>query len=629
MPALQNCVCHFDSGDRLPIDREEALRRADRAVRQGRVEVAITGYLRVVADQPRDWATANALGDLYVRTRQIDQAVVQFRRIGDQLLAEGFLPKAAALYKKILKIAPNDERTHLQLADLSGRQGLFTNAKAHLTAVAAERRRRGDRAGADEMLRRIASVDPAEVEARAADARNRANDGDATGLADLKRLAGELKEQARHEQALELLREVRRLDPADAEVNAELAQTALRSVPAPAAASAASSETDDASLLVAQAEIHLRAGAADKGRPLLTRALETDPAISDTILKLGYFLCPDDAGAAVVCIDVVADQATAAGNWAGAAALFRTFVIAVPDCVPAALKLVELSVDGGLPGLHDAQVQLADACLAAGQGFEAKVIYEDLVAAFPADGSHVERRDRALSLLGLAAPEAPARAGGALSDSSVRGATATLTAVRPDARESEYEVDLAAMFSAEALAEPAAPIRRKPTDLPVVLPHGPGTQPRPIGSADPHHDDEAFRGFRDEVSRQRFEESAAQHYRLAVAYRDMGMTVEAIGALEVAARSTGHRFEAALVLGQLYRERGMYAAAIEWFERAAETPAPSVEKGRAVLYDSGELLVSAGEMERALAVFLEIQAEAGVYRDVAARIEELSTTAGG
>ena len=42
------------------------------------------------------------------------------------------------------------------------------------------------------------------------------------------------------------------------------------------------------------------------------------------------------------------------------------------------------------------------------------------------------------------------------------------------------------------------------------------------------------------------------------------------------------------------------------------------------LYDLGDTLEAGGETARALAVFLELQADAGDFRDVARRVERLS-----
>ena len=102
------------------------------------------------------------------------------------------------------------------------------------------------------------------------------------------------------------------------------------------------------------------------------------------------------------------------------------------------------------------------------------------------------------------------------------------------------------------------------------------------------------------------------------------MTDDAIKALEVATRSPRQRFDAASMLGRLYLERKDIEHAIEWLERAAEAPAPTPDAGRALLYDLAKVLESAGEQSRALAVFVELEAESGGYRDVSVQIERLS-----
>ena len=133
-----------------------------------------------------------------------------------------------------------------------------------------------------------------------------------------------------------------------------------------------------------------------------------------------------------------------------------------------------------------------------------------------------------------------------------------------------------------------------------------------------------FKELRDEVTHQTSVEDAAQHYRLATTYAEMGMIDEAMRALEVAARSPRSRFEAAGMLARLCLQRSAPAQAIEWFERAAEAPAPNPDAGRALLYDLAATLEGQGETARALAVFLELQADAGDYRDLAARLERLA-----
>ena len=207
----------------MAIDRAAILRNAEKLLRQGKLEPAILEYLRVVQDQPRDWNTANALGDLYVRAGQTDKAIEQFTRIADSLSDEGFLPKAGALYKKILKLKPDHEHALIQGAEISASQGLLADARASLNAVAERRRAKGDKRGAAQMVIRLGSLDPADVNARMAAASARVEIGDTAGaVSDLKTIATDLAEQDRQAEAFEALRQAALLVPDDAEIRERL-----------------------------------------------------------------------------------------------------------------------------------------------------------------------------------------------------------------------------------------------------------------------------------------------------------------------------------------------------------------------------------------------------------------------
>ena len=136
--------------------------------------------------------------------------------------------------------------------------------------------------------------------------------------------------------------------------------------------------------------------------------------------------------------------------------------------------------------------------------------------------------------------------------------------------------------------------------------------------------EEVFQDFRDEVTRQSGADDASKHLALAMTYLEMGMEDDAIQSLKKAAHSPRCRFEAGTQLARLLKGSNEIPQAIEWMERAAEAPAPSREAGLALLYDLGATLETTGETARALGVFIELQADAGPYRDVQARIERLS-----
>ena len=662
----------------MALDREDALKKAEKLLRQGRLDAAIAEYVRIVEEYPRDWNSANALGDLYARGGQTDRAAEQYSRIAEHLMHEGFYPKAAALYKKLLKVNPDDEATQFQLGEISAKQGLLLDAKSYFNAVAAKRRARGDRQGTAEIVIRLGTLDPADIEARMSAAGMVAEMGD-EGAAALRfrEIHDDLHEKGRSEEALAALREAVRYNPGDKEGRGMLARASVEAGDLEAASGYLDRETagDDPTLLVALAEIELRLGRIDEARDILPRLLAEDKAFRSRLLDLSWSLTSVNQDAAFATLDAVTDDYISVREFDDAAAVMQEFTTRVPRHVPALLKLIDVSVDGGLQtAMHEAQVQLADASLESGQALEARVVAEDLVAREPWEKAHIERFRRALVMLRIPDPDiliaerlngqAPFMATDPFIDLNDEEA---LTPAHP---EQPAELEMAAAEPVAPVpavpdpeppaAEPIVEAKRATAEAPVAAPAAKTTRGRrskvaaaPATAASGEIDltsvlgglndndsgetekgesrdlDGVFQDFRHEVSKQSGSDQSIQHMTIARTYMEMGLTDEAIPALRSAAKSPRLRFEAASMLGRLYKERGDSSAAIEWLERAAEAPAPTADEGRALLYDLATTLEDAGETARALAVFLELQAEGTQYRDVAERTERLAGMSGG
>jgi tetratricopeptide (TPR) repeat protein len=131
-------------------------------------------------------------------------------------------------------------------------------------------------------------------------------------------------------------------------------------------------------------------------------------------------------------------------------------------------------------------------------------------------------------------------------------------------------------------------------------------------------------GLREERGRDLEGVGAALAYDQASEHFNRGEIDEAAACLRTAARDPLFRFRAASMLARIARDQRRYAEAVEWLERAAEAPAPTHEASHGLLYELGDLLESSRETSRALAVFIELQAAAPGYRDVADRVATLS-----
>ena len=590
----------------MAIDREATLKNAEKFLRVGRLDAAIAEYARVVEDQPRDWTTANTLGDLYVRAKQPDRAVALYNRIAEHLRVEGFYPKAAALYKKILKITPDDEAVQLHLAELSVRQGLLADAKSHFGTVANRRRQQDDAAGADEIVIRLGGIDPADLPARLAAARAMERGGDLPAAARRYReLYDEFKEKDRDEDAAAALADCLRCDPS------------MR----------------DAEMLIPLVSIELRAGRIEQGRALLADALTRGRGSREAVTEVAWSLTASNLEAATVCVDAVAEAWIADGEFVDAAAVLQEFAARVPGQVGALLRLVEVCVDGGLEAtMYEAQAQLADAYLAADRAEEARVIAEDLVSREPHEVSHIERLRTALTMLDV---------------DDVEGAIAARIELEqiPGMQLEQEDVvrvmdsGLVAPGPTPAVQPAAAP---PPTDGPAATPAAAAEidlttmlgelegqaapAPASVAGSRPAPDlEDVFAAMRYEAAAGVEADDSAEHLALAHSYLEMGQVEEAIAPLTVASRSPQYRFAAASMLGQIYRDLSDLPRAIEWFERAMEAPAPSPEEGYGVLYDLGDVLEAIGETSRALAVFLELAADVPNFRDVRQRVTTLSS----
>jgi tetratricopeptide (TPR) repeat protein len=726
----------------VPFDREGTLRKAEKLLRQGKLDLAIAEYRSVIEAEPSDWNTSNTLGDLYFRGGQTDKAVSEYSRIADHLANEGFLPKAVALYRKILKIKPDEERTQWSLGQISARQGLLVDARAHFTSVAERRRTRGDRRGEMEARIRLGELDGADLATRLTGARGKAEIGDVPAAVEqLKQIAADLREkgqdvealkvlgeavtfapqdielkrevmsahvargdfeaarqyaassdelrgvaeelftQGRDEEGLAVLKAAADADPADMAIRARLAKAYVARGDLDSAAKILTAEVaaSDRDLLWVLAEIELRGGRIQEGTAVLQQLLEADPQKRDALVILGCSVGETNPDAGYECLEVAARAAIAQDEWGSAAAALNEFVHRVPHHIPALMRLVEICVDGGLEAtMHSAQAQLADAYLEIGSAAEARVIAEDLVAREPWERSNIERFRRALTLLGEAdidaiiadrlsgqspflstdlmwssdtprvtqaagtpaPPQAPAQAPPQQEGSAPRQqapapqppVTPVADAARPPAAKtgaSSHAIDLSGMFEDEERRPPAAPAtapaRAEPAevDLNDAL-HGINKDQAPAAGKPPQSLESVLKGVREvAVHEAASPEVAEQHFQLATSYIEMGMTDEAITALEVSARSIRHRFRAGALLAKLYMDKGDKEHSVEWFERAAEAPAPTPAAAHQLLYELATALEAQGESARALAVLLELQSEAGEYRDLAQRLEHL------
>jgi tetratricopeptide (TPR) repeat protein len=511
----------------------------------------------------------------------------------------------------------------------------------------------------------------------------------ATTIEQFRMVAAGFEGQEKADEALETLRQAVVHNSGDNELKAELARAFIARGDLTTAAEYLTVETagNDPDLLLTVADMKLRGDALDEGLAIARRLLEEDGTRRDRIAQLGWTIAERHPDAGFKVVELAADAAVAENDWAASAAALQEFVTRVPNHIPALMRLVEICVDGGLEAtMYSAQAQLADAYIAAGAATEALFIAEDLVAREPWDKSNLERFRRALELSGEADPDAliAARLSGEspftstdlllaggdnlLFDESGKSADAAAAADAP----SEID-DLLASTSApdeSTRKKPPAKAARRPQeehhfqlsanaiDLDSILgdleaPSAPPPahaksedgevdlsvmledikKPMPAGpkngGSTPADLDKVFANLRGGASVSGAPDAAEQAYVRGLELQKAGDIDGCIAALQEATRSPRLRFITAALVARIFRERGQTSQAIEWFERAGQAPAPTTEESYQLTYDLAETLEAAHETARALAVCLELQAEAGDFKDVATRIDRLTKVQAG
>src|SRR5580704_5082571 len=144
----------------MAYNKSRHIEAAQKYLHQGKIAQAIAEYQSILKHEPKDQVTLMTIGDLYVRQGETFQALEYFERLAQVFLAEGFVSKAIAIYKKIAKLAPEETRPVERLAELYVQQGVLSEARPIYLQLAELHQRAGRQAQALAMLRKLLEAEP-------------------------------------------------------------------------------------------------------------------------------------------------------------------------------------------------------------------------------------------------------------------------------------------------------------------------------------------------------------------------------------------------------------------------------------------------------------------------------------
>ncbi len=119
------------------------------------------------------------------------------------------------------------------------------------------------------------------------------------------------------------------------------------------------------------------------------------------------------------------------------------------------------------------------------------------------------------------------------------------------------------------------------------------------------------------------------HYHTAIAYKEMGLTEDAIKEFQDAINlskpddETRRFFQCANLLGVCFMEKQMPNLAIMWYRRALETKNLNDDERQALLYEIANAYESGGEEDKARDYFEKVYAVDVDYRDTSRRLQNL------
>ena len=266
---------------------------------------------------------------------------------------------------------------------------------------------------------------------------------------------------------------------------------------------------------------------------------------------------------------------------------------------------------------------------------EARERVEALAARFPDDAEVEARRERIDAGLAVAAPPPPPPA---------KTSPGTPSTLSRDEIESELlsaipddDEDLAPpppppppVAPPVAQAAPAMPEENLFADeddffdLAAELESELGDEEEPIALSEEEQSlEEIFKEFKKGVEQQLDSEDYDTHYNLGIAYKEMGLTDEAIGEFQLASKDPKRSVECASMLGLCFLEKGMPQLAIKWYRKGLEMPEINEEEHVGLLYDLGNAYVEVGDTQNAQKAFMEVYGMNTNYRDIVGRIKQI------
>jgi tetratricopeptide (TPR) repeat protein len=392
LPAVESFARRGAEGtqkSQMAYNKSKLVANAQKLLHQGKVAQAIQEYVQILKHEPKDQATLMTVGDLYVRQGDTSQALEYFERLAQIYLADGFVTKAIAIYKKIAKLAPEETRPVEKLAELYVQQGVLSEARPIYLQLAELHQRAGRQPQAAALLRKLLEAEPdnLRVLTRVAELALAMNQpGEAASA--FRSAAEQLHNNGNHAEAIKYVDRALKIDPKDAHVLTIKARALSATGQNPAAVA----------LLKSLPELETRVDAAELLIELYLQEEQTKPAIelasklfASNSANLGPLrqvtvkvIQGSEPEAAIPLIDLIRAAMIEKGEHEALAHILTSAGGRLPDKVEIREWLVEVYKHANDSAhLPEALAELAAICITVGDRKRALQVYEDILERDP------------------------------------------------------------------------------------------------------------------------------------------------------------------------------------------------------------------------------------------------------
>lgn len=553
----------------MALDKASVLDNAQKYAAQGKIVEAINEWKKLADLSPNDGTPYNAIGDLYLKKNAANDAMEAYFKAAAAFRAGGVALKAIAVFKKILKIDPNQFTAYKFLADLNAERGLVSNAVTDYLALSKLYLKANKPKEALETYRAVVKLETSNLDARRQLAdlclKQGWNDEGARAFIELGR---ECANQNRMAEAKEAYQSARKLDPKNREAEQLLQALESGGAPPPPSASAGAGPSAapagvdpnnlgaaSKSQLLEFANAQMNSGQYGPAEAALSELLTREPGEPEVCRMLARVHLK--SGQMVVArgeIQFFAESAIRSGDYKLAESMIQEFLEVNPTSVTMLElmgKTFEESGDRETAATH--------------YGRAAEVLLEHPDPDYPTQPNEL------LDKIKEIAPSSPM--------------AAKLTASLKPAKAEAVAAPPASGLIMESSREPAAPVEAPAAAAPAPEQHG--------------------------------EQELMVRYELGVAYKDMGLYEEAMEELQIALKGAACFVNASHAMALSLKAQGKTKDAIGYLEHAVKDHGCVGDMANVVRYELGLLYESDGQFDQAFKMFSAIPS----YKDVPRRLE--------